>query len=1236
LRPKLRAGLLAFLLVLSGFAGLGAALVPAATVPSPASHVLPFETPYASGFSWSTCHTTTTCTTGAVTVTTGGGLLVIVNEASATPTDSSSDTFHSVGSCTDSSSSAVYIYYVSPAGSTSETVSTGASAFAGITAISLPKEYDLPYAFLGACAKYENSAAVKANFTAEEKTDFVAAGYTGEYTGTVPALTTTDGQITLSAANNGASRDGGSAFREANVTTASSINLSVSNSPEDSADIAVDVPLFNTSLSASPTTTQVGESSTLSYTLTGGTATRTWTLTKNGSSSNLTGASGGTYTFTPLHAGTYTFYFNATDGNSVVSRSTATVVVKAALAATLTAAAATTQVGATDNLALVFAQGVAPYTWMLARNGSSSNLTGATINSAHGANYSAMFAHAASYTFYLNATDAVGSSSKVTAAVTVNAALVATLTATPSTTQVGEPSTLALVMTKGVTPYTWTLARNGSSSNLTGAVINSVHGANYTASFAHAATYTFYLNVTDHVGSTSKVTAAVVVKAALAATLSASPSTTQVGEPSNLALVMANGVAPYTWTLARNGSSSNLTGAVINSAHGANYTASFAHAATYTFYLNVTDAVGSTSKATATVVVKAALAASLNAQPPINDLGETTVISFSYSGGVTPITWTLTVNGSASNITGVIDHYYYSFTPAHVGSYTFYFNSTDAVGSTADKTVVAVFNPALASHLSATPSTTQVGETSVLHYSFTGGVPPINWTLAVGGCNCNVTGASGGSFTFTPHYAAVFTFYLNATDHVGVVSNVTTTVTVNAALSASLVSHPPDISLGQSSRLNYTLSGGVAPITWTLKRNGSALNLTGADHGNYEFTPSHLGVYTFYFNATDSVGSVSKGVTTVNVSALTTPTFLEAVAVNTTAVVLTWTLANFSASNYSVSYGTTYGTYATTISVGVVAHYTVTGLSVNTTYFFIVRDWLGLIESNASNVAPAHTLPKSPASTPQLILSVSFVNTTAVTLVWGAINLSASNYSVSYGTTYGTYSTTISVGVVAHYTVSGLAVNTTYFFIVKEWVGVTAVLASNVAPSHTLPKGSSSSSQLILAVSFVNTTAVTLVWGAINFSAANYSVSYGTVYGAYTMTVSAGLTAHLTITGLSVNTTYFFIVQEWLGVVPVLTSNVAPAHTLPLTSNAAPAAPTNYWDLGFLDFLITLLLTLVVIAYSAHRANRWDLYLQAILRRQPPRPPGPPAGALITTGRLVWPSSRAYSPASPYRPRQRT
>ncbi|HYA10997.1 MAG TPA: protease pro-enzyme activation domain-containing protein, partial [Thermoplasmata archaeon] len=634
------------------------------------------------------------------------------------------------------------------------------------------------------------------------------------------------------------------------------INVKVSDSHGASATGSFTLVVkqaLSAALSANPSTTQPGVASTLTIALSYGVAPWTWTLQQNASHGLdlATGTVNGTYSFLPTAAGTYTFYLNATDSVWSTSRATATVTVEPALTVAPHATPNPTQVGASITVYAGASGGVAPisYVW-------SGLPTDCQAVAGNVASFSCTPAagDAGTYTVTVKATDHVGSVASGSFTLKIDPALIATLTASRGTTQVGEASVLTLGFSGGVAPVVWTLTRNGSSANLSGVVADT-----YTFTPSAAGTYTFYLNATDAVGSVSDARVTVTVEPALVATLSATPSTTQVGGSSTLTITLANGVPPYTWTL-YNGKTEVDSG----TSASATYMFTPSAAGTYTFYLNATDAVGSVSDARVTVTVEPALVATLSAAPSITQVGGSSTLTITLASGVSPYAWTL-FRGNVEVDSGTSASATYTFTPSAAGTYTFYLNATDAVGSVSDARVTVTVEPALVATLSAAPSTTQVGGSSTLTITLTSGVPPYAWTLYNGKTEVDSGTSASATYTFTPSAAGTYTFYLNATDAVGSVSDARVTVTVEPALVATLSATPSTTQVGGSSTLTITLTNGVPPYAWTLYNGKTEVDSGTSADATYTFSPSAAGTYTFYLNATDAVGSVSDARVTVTV-----------------------------------------------------------------------------------------------------------------------------------------------------------------------------------------------------------------------------------------------------------------------------------------------------------------------------------------------------------------------------------
>ena len=151
------------------------------------------------------------------------------------------------------------------------------------------------------------------------------------------------------------------------------------------------------------------------------------------------------------------------------------------------------------------------------------------------------------------------------------------------------------------------------------------------------------------------------------------------------------------------------------------------------------------------------------------------------------------------------------------------------------------------------------------------------------------------------------------------------------------------------------------------------------------------------------------------------PTLNSATA-GTGQVVLAWSRVTV-ATGYSVKYGTTSGTFTTTIDAGNVTGYTVTGLTQGTTYYFVVVAYEGAATSANSNQRSATLVPNPPT------LSSATAGSARVTLTWTA-SPGAASYKIKHGTVSGTYTTTTTVGNVTTYTVTGLAHTKLYYFVV--------------------------------------------------------------------------------------------------------------------------------------------------------------------------------------------------------------
>ena len=274
-------------------------------------------------------------------------------------------------------------------------------------------------------------------------------------------------------------------------------------------------------------------------------------------------------------------------------------------------------------------------------------------------------------------------------------------------------------------------------------------------------------------------------------------------------------------------------------------------AGNYTVFVSVKDGNGYTS-ATNTSALYPVYADPVAVAPTITpfatiDLTQTGILSASVSGGSGGFTysWSGMPGGCPTSGSPV------SCTPTGTGVWTVSYTVTDSNGkkSTSPSVTFTVNTDPAATF---TPSTSQSNETGQINNytaAASGGTKPYSYQWLVNGTA--VAGATSATFAFQPLHPATYLINVSVTDSANwVVWTVAVTETVTPGPQASMTQNASVVDVGMTVAFSGTVSGGIAPYTWTYYLNGARVQ-SGA-LTDWNFTATTNGTYMVTLTVTDS------------------------------------------------------------------------------------------------------------------------------------------------------------------------------------------------------------------------------------------------------------------------------------------------------------------------------------------------------------------------------------------------
>ncbi len=503
----------------------------------------------------------------------------------------------------------------------------------------------------------------------------------------------------------------------------------------------------------------VGTPYSQNLTATGGTPPYTWQLTGSTLSVGLTLSTSGTFSGTPVTAGSFTYQVVVTDSAQGSASGSFTIRINPALVITTTSLPSGTVGTSYTATTLAATGGTPPYTWSLA----SGALPGGLSVSSAGV-ISGTPTAAGTFSVTLKVTDSAQATATQSYSVTVAAATVplsVTTQAPLAGGEVGVAYTQAFAATGGTPPYQWTISAGTVPLGFT---LNPTTGS-LTGTPTVAGTSNFTVQVADSASHTATKAFTITVIAAVKIT-PVTPPGGVTGVSYTQQFAATGGVTPYVWSIA---SGSIPTGLSLSTATGL-LSGTPTTAGTYTFTIAVADQNGGKDSATFSITIVATLA--ITTQYPLPGAADGMVgvpftLAFAAAGGTSPYQWSVSAGAlptgltlsAAGSLTG---------SPTATGTFNFTIQVTDSAGRTATKAftiVVVQLSITTASPLPpATVGTPYTPQTLAVTGSGEPYLVTYTWSISAGALPGGITlDPSAGSLSGTPSAPGTFTFTVSVT-----------------------------------------------------------------------------------------------------------------------------------------------------------------------------------------------------------------------------------------------------------------------------------------------------------------------------------------------------------------------------------------------------------------------------------------------------------------------------------------
>jgi len=329
----------------------------------------------------------------------------------------------------------------------------------------------------------------------------------------------------------------------------------------------------------------------------------------------------------------------------------------------------------------------------------------------------------------------------------------------------------------------------------------------------------------------------------------------RVGQPYSALLQADGGVPPYAFSLLSGalppGLGLSATGAISGTP---------TREGSFSFSVRVQDSQGLLGFAAFTIVIGQQPALTLALTPttgavgvPYNGIvsatGGTAPYAFQRVAGSLPDGLTLNLNGTLSG------------TPTRVGAFAVSIEGTDSKGAVGTLNTTITITSTSPVTVTFSPPTATVGQFFSAVLTASGGTPPYTFVRTAGDLPPGVTLNTNGTLSGVPTVPGAFVATFQATDQLGIVGSITSTITVSSTPLEGIdaTQFPLTGTLGVPYNGVLRATFGTAPYTWTLVATSppgtippGLTSSTAGDSWLLLGTPLTSGLYSFTLQVVDS------------------------------------------------------------------------------------------------------------------------------------------------------------------------------------------------------------------------------------------------------------------------------------------------------------------------------------------------------------------------------------------------